>query len=175
MADLTMHGAACACREDPAIDQCQCCVELLGEIGRATAVISESSHGRQSVLIAARPSKPRLHSPDGQEWPRRDAIALLDGREECRIGLLECAPARDNGRTAAFGEKLIERQMHAALVTVSGDGCTRIGGRHDGSDGGSADALSLRFIGALLLPRLKASRRTAALRGASLAGQNATK
>src|ERR1700736_4255292 len=120
MADLTVHGAACACREDPTIDQCQCCVELLGEIGRPTAVISQSSHGRQSVLIPARPPEARLHSPNGQERPRRYAEALLDGREEGRIGLLESAPARGDGRTAAFGEKLIERQAHASLVTVSG-------------------------------------------------------
>src|SRR6266852_5457293 len=170
MADLTVHGAACARREDPAIDQCQSCVELLGEIGRATAVISESSHSRQSVLIPARPSEARLHSPNGQKRPRRDAEALLDGRQKCRIGLLECAPARDNGRTAAFGEKLIERQTHAPLVTVSSDGCSRIGSRHEGCEGGGADAPSSRFIGELLLPRLEASRRAAARRGAGFAG-----
>src|SRR3954451_7179729 len=169
MADLTVHGAACARREGPAVDQCQSRVELLGEIGRPTAVISESSHSRQSVLISARPPEARLHSPNGQERPRRYAVALLDGDEERRIGLLECATARDDGRTAAFGEKLIERQTHAPLVTVSGDGCSRIGSRHEGCEGGSADALAPRFIGELLLPRLKANRRTAALRGANLA------
>src|SRR6266852_6347621 len=104
MADLTVHGAACARREDPAIDECQSRVELLGEIGRATAVISVSSHSRQSVLIPPRPPEARLHSPNSQERPRRYAEALLDGREECRIGLLECATARDDGRTAALGE-----------------------------------------------------------------------
>src|ERR1700730_14535389 len=170
MADLAVHGAAGACREDPAIDQCQSCVELLGEIGRSTAVISESRHRRQSVLIPARPSEARLHSPNGQERPRRDAEALLDGRQQCRIGLLECAPARDDGRTAAFGEKLIERQTHAPLVTVSSDGCSRIVSRDEGCERGSADALSPRFIGELLLPRVEASRRTAALRGTSFAG-----
>src|SRR6266540_7354244 len=123
MADLTVHGAACACREDPAIDQCQSCVELLGEIGRPTAVIGESSHSRQSVLIPARPPEARLHSTNGQERPRRDAEALLDGREQCRIGLLERAPARDDGRAAALGEKLIERQTEASLATVSRDRC----------------------------------------------------
>jgi hypothetical protein len=59
--------------------------------------------------------------------------------------------------------------MHAALVTVSGDGCRRIVRRHQGREGGSADALAPRFIGELPLPRLEASRRAAALRGAGLA------
>src|SRR5260370_376280 len=85
------------------------------------------------------------------------------------VGLMECGPARPEARTAAPGEELIERQMHAALVTVSGDGCTRIVGRHEGCEGGSTDALSPRFIGELPLPRLETSRRTATLRGASLA------
>src|SRR6266702_7260903 len=170
MADLTVHGAACARREDSAIDQRQSCVELLGEIGRAAAVVSESWDSRQSVLIPARSPEARLHSPYGQQRPRRYAVALLDGGEQCRIGLLECATARGDGRTAAPGEKLIERQAHAPLVTVSGDSCARIASRHQGCEGGGADAPSSRFIGELLLPRLKASRRTAALRGASFAG-----
>ena len=63
------------------------------------------------------PPEARLHSPNGQERPRRDAEALLDGRKECRIGLLERAPARDDGRAATLSEKLIERQM-AAMVAV---------------------------------------------------------
>ena len=46
MADLTVHGTARAGGEDPAIDQCQSCVKLLGEIGRPTAVIGERSHSR---------------------------------------------------------------------------------------------------------------------------------
>src|SRR5258707_15189106 len=60
--------------------------------------------------------------------------------------------------------------MHAALVAVGGDGCSRIVGRHQGREGGSADALSPRFIGELPLPPLEAGRRAAALRGVSLAG-----
>src|SRR5215467_3748010 len=105
MADLAVHGATRACREDPAIDQCQSCVELLGEIGRPAAVIGESSHSRQSVLVPARSPEPRFHAPNGQEWSRRDTEALLDGREECRVGLLERAPARDDGRPAALSKK----------------------------------------------------------------------
>src|SRR2546429_164645 len=124
MADLAVHGATRPCREDPTIDQCQSCVELLGEIGRATAVIGESSHSRQNVLVPARPPEARLHSPNGQEWPRRDAEALLDGREECGVGLLERAPARDDSRAAALSEKLIERQTEAPLATISRDGGT---------------------------------------------------
>src|SRR5882672_12845342 len=78
VADLTVHGAARAGREYPTIDQCQSCIELLGEIGRATAVIGESGYGRQNVLIPACGAESRLHSPDGQQRPRRDAKALLD-------------------------------------------------------------------------------------------------
>ena len=122
-------------REDAAIDQCQGCVELLGEKGRPAAVIGERRHGRQSVLIPALPPEARLHSPNGQERPRRDAVALLDGREECRMGLLERAPARDDGRAAALGEKLIERQTEASLAAVGRDGRSRIVGRHEGCDG----------------------------------------
>src|SRR5215472_5836929 len=170
MADLSVHGAARACREGPAIDQCQSGIKLLGEIRRPTAVIGESSHGRQSVLIPARPPETRLHSPNGQERPRWHAEALLDGREECCIGLLERTAARDDGRAAALGEKLIERQTEAPLATVSRDGCSRIGGRHEGCEGGAADALSSRFISELLLPRLEAGRGAAARGGARLAG-----
>src|SRR6266571_5063844 len=112
----------------------------------------------------------RLHSPNGQEWPRRDAEALLDRREECGIGLLERPPARDDGRAATLSEKLIERQTEAPLATVGRDGCSRIGSRHEGCDSGGADAPCPRFIGALLLPRVEASRRAAARCGARFAG-----
>jgi hypothetical protein len=81
VAHLTVHGAARACREDSAIHQCQSCVELFSEICCPTAVMGESGYSRQNVLIPARPPKARLHSPNGQERPRRDAEALLDGRE----------------------------------------------------------------------------------------------
>src|ERR1700730_3571471 len=165
-----MHGAARPCREDPAIDQCQSCVELLGEIGRPAAVIGESGHSRQSILIPVLPPEARLHSPNGQERPRRDAVALLDGCTERNIGFLERAPARDDDRAATLSEKLIERQMEAPLTTVSRDGCSRIGRRHEGCDRGGADPPCPRFIGELLLPRLEASRRAAALRGARFAG-----
>ena len=63
LADLTMHGAARACRENPAIDQCQSCVELVGEIGRPAAVIGESSHSRESVLIAVLPPEAPTSRP----------------------------------------------------------------------------------------------------------------
>jgi hypothetical protein len=102
MADLSVHGVACACREDRAIDQCQSCVELVGERDRPTAVISESSRSRQSVLIPARPPEARLHPPTARSGPGGTPNALLDGREECRIGLLERTPGRDDGRSAAF-------------------------------------------------------------------------
>src|SRR5215208_5401371 len=85
--------------------------------------------------------------------------------------LLERAPARDNGRAAALGEKLIERQAEAPLATVSRDGCSRIGRRHERCHRGGADAFPPRFIGELLLPRLETCRRAAALRRARVAGR----
>ena len=111
-----------------------------------------------------------LHSPNGQERPGRDAVALLNGREHCRMGLLERAPARDDGRAATLGEKLIERQTEAPLATVGRDGGSRIVRRHEGCDGGGTDTLCPRFIGELALPRFEAGRGVATLRGARVAG-----
>src|SRR4029450_1577968 len=103
-----------------------------------------------------------LHSPNGQERTRRDAVALLDRRKECRMGLLERAPARDDRRAATLGEKLIERQTEAPLATVSRDGCCRIRSRHEGCDGGGADTFCPCFVGELLLQGLEAGRGAAA-------------
>src|SRR5262249_7593238 len=116
--DLPVHGPTRACRERPAIDQGQSGVKLLGEISRPTAVIGESSRSRQKVLSPGRIADPRFHSPNGQERPRRDAVALLNGGKEGSLRLLERASARDDGRAAALGEKLIERQTEAPLAAV---------------------------------------------------------
>src|SRR5947208_14036554 len=97
MASFPLHVAVRIGREDAAIDQSQRRVELLSEIFRASAVIGESGDGRQGVLIAALAAKGRLHPPDGDQRPRRYAVALLDGCEQGRLGLLKCAPARDDG------------------------------------------------------------------------------
>ena len=80
---------------------------------------------------------------------------LLDGGEECRVGLLERAPARDDGRAAALNQKLIERQTEAPLATVSRDGRSRIGSGHEGPDGGGPDAPSPSFSRELILPRTR--------------------
>jgi hypothetical protein len=85
-------------------------------------VVGKSGDGRQGVLIAVLTSEGRLHPPDGQERPRRGAVALLDGCEERRLGLLQRATARDNGRGTALGEKLVERQAKASLAAIGGDG-----------------------------------------------------
>src|SRR5262245_32310363 len=86
------------------------------------------------------------------------------------MGLLESTSARGNGRTAAFGEKLIERQAEASLASVSCDGRGRIARRPQGCEGGSAHAPSPRLSGELLLPCLKARSCAAALRGTRFAG-----
>ena len=96
---------------------------MLSEIGAPTAVIRESSHSRQGVLIAALTPEGGLQSPNRQERPRWDAVTLLDGGEECRVRLLECTPTRHNGRAAALGEKLIQRQTEASLAPVGRNGC----------------------------------------------------
>src|SRR5262249_43931850 len=109
LADFTVHRAPRARREDAAIDQRQRCVKLVGKIGRPTTVVGECSYGRQSVLTPALASDCCLRSPNSDQGPWRDAIALLDRCKQRCMGLLECTSARDNGRTATFGEKLIER------------------------------------------------------------------
>ena len=86
------------------------------------------------MLIAALPPEPCLHSPDRQERPGGNAEALLNGGEECRMRLLERAPARDDGRAATLSEKLLERQTEAPLSTVSPDGRRRIGRCHERCD-----------------------------------------
>ena len=89
LANFAVHGASRACRQDAAIDQLQSGIELLGEILRPSAVVRESGDGGQHVLTAALTSEACLHSPDGDQWPRRDAVALLDRRKQRRLGLLE--------------------------------------------------------------------------------------
>src|SRR6516225_4723994 len=111
----------------------------------------------------------RLHAPNGDKRSRRDAVTLLDGCKERRIGLLERAPARRNDRAAAPREKLVERRVEAMLAPVGRDGCGRIMGRHQGRDRCGADAPSPRFLRELLLPRLESSGRTAALGSARFA------
>ena len=142
LADFTVHRAPRACREDAAIDQRQRCVKLVGKIGRPTTVVSECSYGRQSVLTPALASECRLHPPNSEEGPWRDAIALLDRCKQRCMGLLECTSACGNGRTAAFGEKLIERQAETSLAAVSCDGRGRIARRSQGREGRSAHAPS---------------------------------
>ena len=69
MTDLTMHGAARACGKDTALHQRQSCIELVSEIGRATAVIGESRDCRQDVLVTARTTETRSSrkQPDTME------------------------------------------------------------------------------------------------------------
>jgi hypothetical protein len=85
---------------------------------RPTTVVGERCDGRQHVLIAALASKARLHSPDRDERPRRNAVVLLDRCGQRGLGLLQRAPAGDDGGSPAFREKLVERQTEAPLAAV---------------------------------------------------------
>src|SRR6267378_2262550 len=84
--------------------------KLLGEKLGPAAGVCESCNDRQHVLIAALTSEARLHSPDGEEPPRWDAVSLLNRSEQRGLGLLQSASASDDGRSPAFREKLVERQ-----------------------------------------------------------------
>jgi|SRR5712671_3206122 len=54
--------------------------KLLGEKLGPAAGVCESCNDRQHVLIAALTSEARLHSPDGEERPRWDAVSDKSGR-----------------------------------------------------------------------------------------------
>ena len=169
MADLAVHRAARSRRQGSTVDQRQSRVELVGEIGRPPAIIGKRGDSRQSVLITVNFSEARFHSPDCQKRPRRHAVVLLDRREHCRARLLQRAPARDDGRGASLGHKLLKGQTEASLATIRRDGRGRIAGPHQGADTGGGDAPSARFIGELALPRVKAGRRITALCAAGFA------
>src|SRR6516165_4486477 len=128
------------------MDQLQSCIKLVREIFRSAAVVSERRDGRQHVLIAALTSETRLHAPYRNQRPWRDAVALLDGCEECGLRLLERAAARNDGRGSTLGEKLIKRQTEASLTAVGGDRSRRIVRLHQGSGRRSANALRPRLL-----------------------------
>ena len=118
--------------------------------------------------------KPGLHAPDREQRPRRHAVALLDRSKHRALRLLQRAAARDDGRRAPLGEKLIERQLKAALAAVGIDGRLRVVRRHQGRDGRGADALGPRFAGELLLPGFKTGGGAAALGGVGLGVKQAS-
>jgi hypothetical protein len=86
------------------------------------------------------------------------------------LRLLHRTSARNDRRPAPLGEKLIEREVEAALAAVGIDGRLRIVRRHQGRDGRGADALGPRLAGEFLLPGVEAGGGTAALRGVGLRG-----
>ena len=100
-------------REHAAIDQLQRRIELLGEIFRAAAVVGKRRDRGQHVLVAALAAEAGLHAPDREQRPWRHAVALLDRREQRALRLLQRAAARDDGRGAALGEELIEREAES--------------------------------------------------------------
>jgi hypothetical protein len=163
-----MHRAALARRERAAIDQLQRRVEVFGEIGRAPAVIGERRDRGEHVLIAALAAEPGLHSPDGEQRPRRYAVAALNGSKQRALRCLELPPFRNDGRSSPLGEKLVKREIETALAAVGIDGRLRVVRRHQGLDGRGTDALGPRLAGELLLPGRIAGGRAAALRGVGL-------
>ncbi len=164
-----MHRAALLRRQRAAVDQAQRSIELIGEIGRAPAIVGKRGDCRQSVLGAAHMPKAGFHSPNCQQRPRRHAVALLDRGEHGGIRLLERAPARYDGRRAPLGHELLKRQAEASLSAIGRYGCIRIVGAHQRGDAGGAHPMGARFAGERALPRLKTCRRIAALCGARLA------
>jgi hypothetical protein len=166
-----VHGAALGRRQRAAIDQLQRRVKLVGEIFRPPAVIGECCDRGEHVLIAALAAETRLHAPDGDERPGRHAVALPNGFEHCRLRLLQRAAARDDGGSAALGEKLIERERKTPLTAIGRDRRARVIRRHQSRDARSADALGSRLTGELLFPRFKTARPAAALRGVGVRGE----
>jgi hypothetical protein len=166
-----MHGAARGRRQRAAIDQLQRRVKVLGKIGRPPAVVSQRRDRREHVLIAALAAKARLHSPDGDERARRHAVALLNGSKQRCLRLLQRTSARDDGRSTALGEKLIEREVKTSLAAIGGDGRAGVVRCHQGRDGRGADAFCSRLAGELALPGAKTGGRAAALGGVGMWAQ----
>ena len=80
-----------------------------------------------------------------EQRSRRDAIALLDGCEQAPPGIASArSPARDDGRGAALGEELIERQAKASLAAIGSNGRARVVRSHQSSDARGADAFLAR-------------------------------
>ena len=132
LADFAVHGAARAWRKRAAIDQLQRRIKLFGEIVGTPTVVGERRNRGEHVLVAALASETCLHAPDGDERTRRHAIALLKRCKQRGVGLLHCAPARDDARCAPLGKELIERQTKTSLAAIGGDGRRRIIRRHQG-------------------------------------------
>ncbi len=71
------------------------------------------------------------------------------------MGLLERAPAGDDGGAAALGQELIERQAEAFLAAVRIDRRRRILRLHQRRDAGRPDPLRARLGRILLFPRVE--------------------
>src|SRR5262249_28419274 len=100
-------------------------------------------------------SEPGLHPPDRDQRAWWHAVALLDRREQRRVGALQAAPARDYAGSTALGEKLVEREPKASLAAIGGDGRAGIIGLHQGGHGWGADTLCPRLLGEFPLPRVE--------------------
>src|SRR5262249_50178099 len=120
----------------------------------------------EHVLVAALGAKARLHAPDRQQRPRRHAVALLDRGKQRTLRVLELPTLGDDGGGAALGEEAFERKVETALAAVGIDGGLRVVRRHQGLNGGGADAFCPGFAGELLLPAFIACGRIPAGGGA---------
>ena len=169
MADLAVGRAPGVRRQETAIDQGQRGVELVGEVFRTAAIVGERRHRGERVDVAADGAEAGLHAPDRQERARRHAVALLDRVEEGRVLLLQSPAPLDDGRAAALGEELVQRQLEAVLAPVRRDGGGRVGRVLQRREAGRAGPAA-RLLGELPLPRIETGRGVAALRGLHLPG-----
>src|SRR6185369_18074923 len=103
--------------------------------------------------------------------PWRHAVAFANGSEQRALRRLQLPPLRDDRRSPALGEKLVERETETALAAVGVDGRLRVVRRHQRLDGAGADALGLRLAREFLLPGGIAGGRAAALGGVGVRAQ----
>src|SRR5690606_28713517 len=115
------------------------CIELVGEIFAAAAIIGERRDSRQSVLLAEIGAEAGFHTPDHEQRTGWNAITLFDrGKESCVL-LLLCPATLDDGIGAALLHELFKGELEALLVAVSIDGCLRVLGIAKCVDPGFAD------------------------------------
>ena len=142
-----------------ALDKLQRRIEMFCEKRRAAAVISQGCHRRKGVLIAQKTAKACFHAPDRKQRAGRDAVTLFKLCEECRIGLLERAPARNDPVGPALGHEGIERQLEAVLAPVGADGSLRIARAHEGGNRLGLHPVGLCLDRKAFLPRFKTTSR----------------
>src|SRR5690606_23812434 len=128
LADFTMHRAYRLRAEVALIDELESGIELAGEVFGTAAVIGQRCDSRQRVLLAEIGAEAGFHAPDGDQRAGRNAITLLDRREESGVLLLLGAAALDDGVRAALLHEVFKGELEALLIAVGIDGGLRIFG-----------------------------------------------